>query len=93
MKILFVGGSGNISSSCVQRAIDGGHEVSILSRGNREAPHPAVEMLRGDIHDPDAVAPLLEGRSWDVVANFIAFRPDEIDRVLAAHDALVAGIT
>jgi len=84
MKILFIGGTGNISSACVRLAVAQGHHVSILNRGNRPlASHgvpPEVEPLTADIHDPDATRAALDGRTFDAVANFIAFKPGDVER-------------
>ena len=81
MKILFVGGTGIISSACVAHALDLGHEVTLLNRGRsiRQAAEGAV-FLRADIDDVAAVKRLLAGRRFDAVAQFIAFAPEQVER-------------
>jgi nucleoside-diphosphate-sugar epimerase len=34
MKLLFIGGTGNISAACVRLALTHGHEVFVFNRGN-----------------------------------------------------------
>lgn len=80
LRVLFVGGSGVISSACVRRAVDAGHDVTVLNRGlsgQRGLP-PEATMLRADIRDPESVDPALGDREFDVVADFVAFTPDHV---------------
>jgi len=84
MRILFIGGTGNISSACVRLAVAQGHDVSILNRGNRPLAGygiPAgVESLVADIHDEAAARAAVGERKFDAVANFIAFKPADVER-------------
>lgn len=82
MRILFLGGTGNISSACTRLALERGHSVHLLNRGRRVASFPGAEQIQADLQDEAAVAAALEGRTWDVVVNFIAFTPDDIERDL-----------
>ncbi|HEQ71928.1 MAG TPA: NAD-dependent epimerase/dehydratase family protein [Spirochaetia bacterium] len=80
MKILFIGGTGNISLSCTESALEAGFTVTHLNRGTGRRPVDArVETLRGDIRNPARVAALLEKRTFDVVADFISFVPDHLE--------------
>lgn len=79
MKALFIGGTGTISTSVVARAMEKGWEVTLLNRGNRPLPEGA-ESLIGDIHDEEGVSRLLDGRYFDVVAEFVAFTPEDVQR-------------
>lgn len=79
-RTLFVGGTGVISSACVDRALEQGHEVTVVNRGNsdlRPLP-PGVEVLHADIRDPESVHSVLGERSFDVAAEFLAFTPEHI---------------
>jgi uncharacterized protein YbjT (DUF2867 family) len=63
MKVLFIGGTGIISSACTQLAIQQGIDLYLLNRGetSKRGPLPAgVKVLRGDIHDPDSVTQALD---------------------------------
>ena len=66
-RILILGGTGFIGPNTVRYAVERGHQVSIFTRGRREAGLPEqVERLVGDRND-DLSA--LEGRQWDVVLD------------------------
>jgi nucleoside-diphosphate-sugar epimerase len=78
-RILFVGGTGVISSACVARAIEVGHQVTILTRGQTERTLPeGVEVVHGDIRSPETVRSALGNREFDSVAEFLAFTPEHI---------------
>jgi len=80
MKALFIGGTGNISSACVELALSRGIEVTLLNRGTSGRPVPnGAQVLHGDIRDPQAVQAALGSRSFDVVADFVAFTPEHIE--------------
>jgi len=82
MRILFIGGTGNISLACTRMAVERGFEVTVLNRGRRPADlPPGVRSLTLDIEDPGA-ANALSGCSFDAVVNWIAFRPADIERDL-----------
>ncbi|MBX2842173.1 MAG: SDR family oxidoreductase [Flammeovirgaceae bacterium] len=80
MKILFIGGTGNISASCTRLAIEKGHEVYLLIRGsgNREVPKGA-KVIKGDIKDIPGTKAAIKDHYFDAVANFIAFTPEDIE--------------
>lgn len=81
MRILFLGGTGIISTACVRLAVDRGHEVCVLNRGQRE-PISGAQVLVADLQDEASTARALGSRSWDVVADFIAFEQADIERDL-----------
>src|SRR5713226_10591788 len=83
MKVLFIGGTGIISSACTRLALQRGISLTLLTRGEH-ASHSAeaAETIRADISDPPAVARALHGRHFDVVVNWIAFTPPDIERDL-----------
>jgi nucleoside-diphosphate-sugar epimerase len=79
LKILFIGGTGQISYPCVERAVAQGHEVSVFNRGLRGDPLPAgVTSIVGELGS-SAYADLAKA-NYDVVTQFIAFTPDQIAR-------------
>lgn len=79
MKALFIGGTGTISSYVSKLALQQGWELTLLNRGNRALPEGAEE-LRADIRNEEAVKKLLSEKNFDVVADFIAFTPDDVQR-------------
>ena len=78
MKVLFIGGTGVISSACAQLAVARGLDLTLLNRGRRPA-HPGVRQLTGDIGDRLAAQAALAHAHWDAVVDFIAFTPAEIE--------------
>lgn len=82
MKVLFIGGSGNISTSSSQLAIEKGIEIYHLNRGNTLRKISGVKVILGDCNKINEV-PNLKKHNWDVVVNWIAFTPDDIERDIA----------
>ncbi|WNR44519.1 SDR family oxidoreductase [Paenibacillus roseipurpureus] len=81
MKALFIGGTGTISSAITRQLLDQGCELYLLNRGTRNASLPAgARILQADINDEAHVAKLIEDLSFDVVADFIAFEPSQLER-------------
>ena len=80
MRILFVGGTGIISTACVDLAVRRGHDVFVLNRGQRAEPPLAVRALIGDVRDPSVARSLLAGRTWDVVIDFVAYDTSHVDQ-------------
>lgn len=81
MKALFIGGTGIISSACSPLAVKQGFELTLLNRGKSARPTPeGVEVLHGDINNPDEAKKVLGDRKWDVVVNWINFVPGQIER-------------
>ena len=92
LRVLFLGGSGTISASCVRLAVAGGMHVSVLNRrrntAGRELPE-AVQWLSGDVTDDAAVTTALAGRTFDAVVNFLSYDQDDVARMVR----LFGGIT
>lgn len=83
MKILYIGGTGNISAASVRLALQQNHDVYVLNRGKRALEDYDIRgatPLIGDIQDEAAVQTLLADHHFDVVANFIAFDTPDIER-------------
>ena len=79
MKVLFIGGTGVISSACSQMAVDRGIELYLLNRGQTKRPVPkGAHILIGDIRDQDSIITFLKNINFDVVVNWIAYTPDHI---------------
>jgi nucleoside-diphosphate-sugar epimerase len=81
MKILFIGGTGTISTAISKLLIAQGHDLYLLNRGNRNQVLPeGAHALIADIQDEAKVAGLIEGMHFDCVADFIAFVPEQVQR-------------
>jgi nucleoside-diphosphate-sugar epimerase len=83
MRVLFVGGTGMISAAASRMAVDRGFEVYLLNRGSRVARLPGSQSLIADIHDASSVRSALGDLEFDVVVDWIAYTPDDIERDLA----------
>src|SRR5271165_604226 len=83
MNVLFIGGTGIVSSACTRLALHRGIKLTLLRRGQHAADWAAGAVtIHADINDPPAVAQALRGRRFDVVVNWIAFTPADIGRDL-----------
>jgi len=79
MKVLFIGGTGNISTPASRLALERGMDLYHLNRGNTKVVLSGVKTILGDINKPMELSELAE-HHWDVVVNWIAFTPDDIER-------------
>ena len=80
MRVLYIGGTGEISLACVEAAKRAGHEVTVYNRGRRfDADLLGVDQIIGDFTDHATYATLASG-GFDVVCQFLAFSPDSVER-------------
>ena len=79
MKVLFIGGTGNISTSVSRLAAARGIELYLLNRGNRTSSISGTKSIVGDIASPD-ISSLLKDHTWDAVVNWIAFEEKDVQR-------------
>jgi len=89
MKLLIIGGSGFVSGTLARTAVQHGHEVSVVTRGQRPVPE-GVRALVADRKTPGALTQAVGGAEWDLVVDCIGYeRPDaEQDvEVFAGHAA------
>jgi nucleoside-diphosphate-sugar epimerase len=82
MKILFIGGTGTISTACARLALERGFELALLNRGRQPAWAGARQII-ADISDPSATATALGDARWDAVVDFIAYTPADIEQRIA----------
>jgi nucleoside-diphosphate-sugar epimerase len=82
MKVLYIGGTGEISMSCVQLGTALGQDVHVFNRGrNTEPLPPGVKSIIGDLTDAESYRSLGQ-QKWDVVCQFKAYTPAEVQRDL-----------
>lgn len=80
MKVLFIGGTGIISSACTELALRQEIDLYLLTRGQSSRPIPeGANIITGDIENIGAA---LDGHSWDAVVEWIAFTPEQVERDL-----------
>ncbi len=80
MKVLFIGGTGIISSACSRLALERGIDLYLLNRGTSVRPVPAgAHVLNGDVRDPASARAALGEHSFDAVVNWVAYTPGHIE--------------
>jgi len=81
MKVLFIGGTGIISSACAQLALEQGIDLYLFNRGqNQTRPAPTgAHLIQADIRDLPATRAALSGHTFDSVVEFIAYTPDQVE--------------
>jgi len=82
MKILFIGGTGTISSAITRQIIsNNNHQLYLINRGTRNNNlSDNVTLIQADINDEDAVSEKIKDLNFDVVADFIAFTSEQLER-------------
>jgi len=97
MKVLFIGGTGTISSAITRRAVQLGWDIYLLNRGSRKSEFKGQEFkhIACDIRSEDAhtIREKLEkalgkGNKFDSVAEFIAFTPEHTEKDFSAFVGL-----
>ena len=85
MKILFIGGTGIISSACSDLVVARGHELFMLNRSSSQKyPVPqGTTVLQADVYTEEArIAKLLDGQHFDAVVDYLAYTVEDIERDL-----------
>ena len=77
MKILLIGGTGNISTECAAWQVAHGDEVVALTRGHASAP-AGCRLIKADRKDPTAMRHALGDFRPDVVVNFLGYERAEV---------------
>ena len=84
MRVLFIGGTGLISSACSDATVAAGHELWLLNRGRSKlATIVANErVLTADANDESALAAAVKGHDFDVVVQWVGYEPSQVERDL-----------
>lgn len=80
MKVLFIGGTGNISSSVSKLCLERGIDLYLLNRGKSESKLEGVKHIVADVSDFEQYKKAIHIYSWDVVVNWIAFTEKDVMR-------------
>lgn len=81
MKVLFIGGTGTISTAISRQLAERGDELYLLNRGSRNSDMPSnIHFIQCDINDEAAAAELLKDMTFDVVCDFIGFVTAQLER-------------
>lgn len=88
LRILFIGGNGIISSASSALAVARGDELTLLNRGRSTVRPPidGVRQLIGDADDAASVASAIGDETFDVIANFRSFSPEQVARDIELFD-------
>jgi nucleoside-diphosphate-sugar epimerase len=78
MKILFIGGTGNISTDCAALLHKRGHEISVVTRGKTRV-RIAYNSIVADRKDREAMRKALNGVTADVVINFLGYELSDVE--------------
>jgi nucleoside-diphosphate-sugar epimerase len=80
LRVLFIGGTGVISSACSRVAVEQGIDLFVLNRGrNTDRPLPAgVTKVQADIREPRSVRQEMKDLQFDAVVDWVAFTPDQV---------------
>jgi nucleoside-diphosphate-sugar epimerase len=78
MRVLFIGGTGIISTACTALAVERGIDLTLLTRGKRDVPR-GVKVWKDDVNSP-SLAARLANEKFDAVVDWIAFTPEDTER-------------
>ena len=80
VRVLFIGGTGNISTACSRLAIERGIDLFVLNRGHQaDLPLDAGHFLRGDIRDRKSAGQALRLLEFDAVVDWVAFEVNHVE--------------
>ncbi len=83
MKVLYIGGTGEISHACVLESLQLGHDVTVLNRSKTTEELPSsVRQLAGDLESSSPYASL-GSELFDSVCQFFAFDANVVDKDVA----------
>jgi nucleoside-diphosphate-sugar epimerase len=83
MKVLFVGGTGFISTSVTRLAVGHGIELYHLNRGRHAAAPAGIRHLLADVSNAEEARRALGNEKFDVVVDWVAYAPPDVERDLA----------
>lgn len=85
LRVLYIGGTGTISASCVRLSVESGLKVSVLNRGTDSAKRglpEGVESLVGDVTDDASLRRAIGDRGFDSVVNFLSYDAEDAGRMV-----------
>src|SRR6266446_10757908 len=90
MNLPFLGGTGNISTACVELAVSRGHDVTVLNRGRTLSRlPPSVHAINGERDDPAALRRAAETTRFEAVVDFLGYRPEQVETAIDAFGGRV----
>src|SRR4051794_12391847 len=85
LRVLYIGGTGTISASCVRLSVESGMQVAVLNRGKNSAGRDipqGVELLTGDVADDASLLAATGDRRFDAVVNFLSYDEGDVRRMV-----------
>jgi nucleoside-diphosphate-sugar epimerase len=80
MRVLFIGGTGNISTAATRLLAEQGVDLTVLNRGQSDVLLPdGVRRIRADIRDTASVSDAVRGEEFDVVVDWLAYVPEHVE--------------
>ena len=83
MKILFIGGTGTISTAISKKLLAEGHDLYLVNRGNRNdvlGEYDNLHSIVCDVNDEKALAEAIGDMHFDSVCDFIGFVVEQLER-------------
>ena len=85
MKVLVIGGTGNISRGIVAALLHRNHEVVLFNRGQHaDPPPPDVRVIKGDRQHRDDFEAKVSAENWDAVIDMISFNAEDAASAIRA---------
>ncbi|MEV7627792.1 NAD-dependent epimerase/dehydratase family protein [Actinoplanes sp. NPDC089786] len=85
LSVLYLGGTGTISASCVRLSVETGMRVTVVNRGRNDQDRSlpdGVETLIADVGDSAALAAAIGDRTFNAVVNFLSYDIDDARRMV-----------
>lgn len=90
-RVLFIGGTGNISIAATRLLAEQGVDLTVLNRGRSEVSLPdGVSTIPADIRDRSSCSDALRGAQFDVVVDWVAFTPEHIATDIALFGGAIS---
>lgn len=81
MRVLFIGGTGTISTAITKKLCEGNNEIYLLNRGNRNNELPSdIKFITVDVNNEAEVKEKIKDLEFDTVCDFIGFVPEQLER-------------
>src|SRR5688500_5446001 len=90
MRVLVIGGSGNISREIVRALLERGHEVTIFNRGRHRDPQPeGARVVQGDRKEREAFEAAVRELAPEAAIDMISYSPEDAASAVRALEGRV----
>lgn len=84
MRVVIVGGTGNISTSIVKQLLEKGHDVTCFNRGKSNSLHREARQITGDRNNRAEFERVMQKEKFDVAIDMISYAPEDATSSIAA---------